>query len=166
MNVIGVNVHIKNHNYEFLDLFKPIENIKFINESEFNKKFKSNQYKIYNKHGSDRDRKEIVYNSSNDSAIFYKIIHLIHYKDDNIIGKFIPYPREKVFENNFINEFRLILKDFKPIDKILEKVNTVTKLFKNLFSSNQLEINHLYYDLLVLVQTKPKDNILFYLYYY
>lgn len=121
----------KNNNYEFLDLFKPIENIKLINKSEFNKKFKSNQYKIYNKHGSDRDKKELIYNSSNDSAIFYKIVHLIHYKDDNIIGKFAPYPREKVIKNNFINELRLILKDLKPIDKILEKINTVTKLFKN-----------------------------------
>jgi hypothetical protein len=120
-----------NHNYQFLDLFKEIKNVKFINELKFKKKFKSNNYKIYNITGSDKNKKEAIYNSSNESAIFYKIVHLISYKNDNIKNKYIPYPREKIFQNNLIKELRLIIKELKPIDKILEKVQNVTKLFEN-----------------------------------
>ena len=126
----GSDAYISNSIFEFSDLFEPINNITFIEQNEYDKVFINNKCKIYNKDGSDRNRKEIIYQSSNNISIFNKIVHLISYKEDNIIGNYVPYPREKIFETNIITELKLIIKELKPKQKIIDKINTTIKKFE------------------------------------
>jgi hypothetical protein len=126
----GPDAYILNSIFEFNDLFEPINNISFIDKNEYDKVFKNNKYTIYNKNGSDRDRKEIIYISNNNISIFHKIVHLISYKEDNVIGNYVPYPRSKICETNIITELKLIINELKPKQNIIDKIDTITTKFK------------------------------------
>ena len=115
------------NNYHFLDLFESIENIDFIDKNEFNKMYNS-KVKIYNKNGSDRDRNEIIYKPSGDlSIVFYNIVHPISYKEDNVLGYIVPYPKETKSITPFITDFREVIKKLIPKQHILSKINNFIK---------------------------------------
>lgn len=114
---------IVNNDYHFLDLFEPIKNIQFISRDKFEVYYKSNN-KIYNKNGSDRNRKEIIYysNKNNNITVFYNIVHCISYLEDNIINYCVPYPSKKINKNNYTNELKLLIKKLIPKKIIEEKI--------------------------------------------
>lgn len=114
-----------------IELFEPIKNVSFINKTEFMKQYTNNNNKIYNKNGSDRNRNEIIYSNNNKNSVFYRIVHLISYKEDNVIGNFVPYPREKIYENNFIKEMRITIKNLTPIKCIQNKINETINNFSH-----------------------------------
>ena len=60
----GPDAYINKNMYEFIELFKPINDITFINEGEYVESYFNKDNKIYNKKGSDRDRKEIIYKTN------------------------------------------------------------------------------------------------------
>jgi hypothetical protein len=128
----GPDAYIDKNIYEFLELFKPINDITFINEGEYVKSFYNKDNKIYNKMGSDRDRKEIIYKTNNDmNSVFFNIVHLISYESDNVVGNFVPYPKEPILKTDIIDELREVLTDLIPIDEINEKVNETIKDFND-----------------------------------
>ena len=125
----GIDAYMNKCLFLFTDLFKNIDDIEFISIQEYNKQFYNSNNKIYNKLGSDRDRNEIIYKKDNNISVFNKIVHLISYNDDNIIGDYVPYPRITKEPTEFIQELREVIKDLKPIDEIQDKINNVTKHF-------------------------------------
>lgn len=127
----GNDAYLSKSIFSFLDLFEPIKDINFINFNEFDRQFKNQKNIIYNKKGSDRDRKEIIYHSKENSSVFYKIVHLISFTDDNVINNFVPYPREKIKSNVFINELQIIIKELKPQKFIIKKINYLVNFIKN-----------------------------------
>lgn len=128
----GNDAYINEYKYSFTDLFLPIKDIEFISKLEFDNQFKNTNNIVYNKAGSDRDRKEIIYhhnNTNNTNIVFYNIVHLISYKDDNIIGKFVPYPRSKINRTKIIYELQELLKELKPSTEIEKQIShTLTKI--------------------------------------
>ena len=128
----GPDAYTSKNIYEFTDLFKPIKNITFINENEYIESFYNGNNKIYNKLGSDRDRKEIIYKTNNyTNSVFFNIVHLISYESDNIIGNFVPYPKESILKTDIIDELREVLTDLIPTDEINEKINETVKQFND-----------------------------------
>jgi len=124
----GNDIYVSNPLFKFNDLFEDIEGIEFINNTEFVENFNNKNNIIYNKHGSDRDRNEIIYNTNSKNSVFYKIVHIISYKNDNVVGKFVPYPKEKINKNILIDELREMVKYLKPKKDILNKIDL--NLFK------------------------------------
>tara|TARA_B100000035_G_C21036462_1_gene571245 strand:+ start:7412 stop:8284 length:873 start_codon:yes stop_codon:yes gene_type:complete len=117
---------------QYHHLFEPIDNIIFIDKNKFVQEFNNSNNKIYNKNGSDRDRNEIIYSKNNTKSVFFRIVHAISYKDDNVIGNFVPYPRTTVYENNFIKEMRNNAKKFIPKKMIQNIVDeTLTNFNKD-----------------------------------
>ena len=125
----GNDAYLSKSLFNFYDLFENIKEIESISLSEFSKEFYNRNNIIYNKSGSDRDRNEIIYSTNNRNSVFFKIVHMISYKSDNIIGKYVPYVREKTFKSLIIDEIREVMKDLKPKKDILNKINF--DLFKN-----------------------------------
>jgi len=121
-----------NNTLHFTDLFNSIDNIEFISLNEYMNKFNDQNSKIYNKDGSDRNRNEIIYKEDkNDIIVFNQIVHLISYKNDNVIGNYVPYPYERKEIIQIIIELRNIVKYLKPIEKIQSKIDYNVKKFKN-----------------------------------
>ena len=119
----GNDIYVSKPSFKFNDLFEDIEGIEFINNTEFVANFNNKDNIIYNKHGSDRDRNEIIYNTNSKNSVFYKIVHIISYKNDNVIGNYVPYPREKIYKNILIDELRNVIKFLKPKKDILNKID-------------------------------------------
>ena len=92
--------------------------------------FNNNNYKIYNKDGSDRNRKEIIYQTTQKTCVFNCIVHLISYYEDNVIGNYVPYPREYKETTEFINEIRNISKELEPSIEIKKKLIIYSKILK------------------------------------
>uniref|UniRef100_A0A6C0FA90 Uncharacterized protein n=1 Tax=viral metagenome TaxID=1070528 RepID=A0A6C0FA90_9ZZZZ len=100
----------------FQEMFLPIERIEFISKKQFIKAFFNKNNSIYNKEASDRDRNEIIYDPTRTiegDSVFYKIVHCISYKDDAIVGKYVPYPKVKFSSSSFIDELRDVFKDLR-----------------------------------------------------
>lgn len=129
----GEDAYIKKALFCFSNLFDDIGDIEFIDYTEYMTIFNSKNKIIYNKDGSDRNRKEIIYrpNENNDVIIFHKIVHLISYADDNVIGSYVPYPRETKETTPIIKEMRDIIKDLKPVNEIQSKINNVIREFED-----------------------------------
>ena len=108
--------------FKFNDLFENIKEIKFISKNEFYKQYYNKNNIIYNKNGSDRNKK-IIYKKNTKYAVFYKIVHFISYENDNIIKYISPYPREKIKKTNVIDDARKYLKELIPKKDILNKIN-------------------------------------------
>ena len=125
----GNQAYLSNSLFHFNDLFENVKEIQFISSKEFNQEFNNKNNIIYNKLGSDRDRKEIIYNTNSKNSVFYKIVHIISYKNDNVIGRYVPYPRENIYKISFIDELRNVIKNLKPKKNILSKINL--DLFEN-----------------------------------
>jgi len=115
--------------FNFYDLFENIKEIDFISPSDFLKEYNNKNNIVYNKSGSDRDRNEIIYKTNNKPSVFFKIVHMISYKNDNVIGKYVPYTRESTLKSLIIDELREVITDLKPKKDILNKINF--DLFKN-----------------------------------
>ena len=128
----GEDAYINKSLFSFLDLFKNINDIEFINMNEYINVFKNENNKIYNRDGSDRNRNEIIYKKDpNNIIVFNKIVHLISYKEDNVIGNYVPYPRENKETTQIISELRDIVKDLIPVQEIQNKIIEITNTFKN-----------------------------------
>jgi hypothetical protein len=128
----GEDAYINKSLFSFLDLFKNINDIEFINMNEYINVFNNVNNKIYNRDGSDRNRNEIIYKKDpNTIIVFNKIVHLISYKEDNVIGNYVPYPRENKETTQIISELRDIVKDLIPVQEIQNKINETTNTFKN-----------------------------------
>jgi len=129
----GEDAYINKTLFSFSDLFNNIDDIEFINLNEYMNKFNDRNSKIYNKDGSDRNRNEIIYKKdNNDIIVFNKIVHLISYADDNVIGNYVPYPREMKEETKIIKELKDIIKDLKPIESIQHKINNTIEKLKDI----------------------------------
>ena len=128
----GNDAYINKSLFSFNDLFESIDNLEFITIQEYVNLFNNQNTKIYNRSGSDRDRSGIIYNNNkNDVVLFHKVVHLISYKDDNVIGNYVPYPRICKEITPIINELREIVKLLKPVEKIQNKINNTIENFKN-----------------------------------
>ena len=127
----GGDAYMSGHLFSFLDLFESVDEIEFIDVGEYMNTFRS-AGKIYNKGGSDRDRNGTIYERSHEDEIaFNKIVHLISYKDDNVIGRYVPYPRERSETTEIIREMRDVMKDLKPVQRIQDKIDSVVNTFNN-----------------------------------
>jgi len=128
----GNDAYINRTLFSFNDLFENLDRVKFITIEEYIDLFNNQNNKIYNKSGSDRDRNEIIYrNDTNEIVIFHKVVHLISYKDDNVVGNYVPYPREIKEQTSIISELREIAKLLKPVEKINNKINSIIEKFKD-----------------------------------
>ena len=126
----GEDAYISKSIFSFLDLFEPIENLTFISYNEYMNAFNNRNYIIYNRAGSDRNSKETIYKSDKNIAVFNKIVHLISYNEDNVVGNYIPYPCEKRILTPIIKELKEIIKELKPNKLIMNKINETTDKFK------------------------------------
>ena len=128
----GEDAYLNTSLFSFKNLFNNIDNIEFISLNEYMNNFNNKNNKIYNKDGSDRNRNEIIYKEDNNNIIiFNKIVHLISYKDDNVIGNYVPYPRDYKEVTQFIFELRDMVKYLKPVEQIQSKINSNIDKFKN-----------------------------------
>lgn len=125
----GNDAYLSKTLFEFCDLFEPVNGLEFISLQDFSKEFNNTNNIVYNRLGSDRDRNEIIYTTNSKNSVFFKIVHMISYKNDNVIGKYVPYPREKIINSKLIDELRETIKVLKPKKDILNKINT--ELFEN-----------------------------------
>ena len=152
----GNQAYLSNSLFHFNDLFENVKEIQFISSKEFNQEFNNKNNIIYNKSGSDRDRKEIIYNTNSKNSVFYKIVHMISYKNDNVIGKYVPYAKEHTVKTLIIDELREVIKDLNPKKNILSKINN------DFFNNNKVLGIHLritdggFKDI-------PKNNIFYYI---
>ena len=117
--------------FQFDDLFNPIQNITFIDKNTYLSKLYDNKLIVYNRNGSDRDRTQIIYSSSHKDSVFNSIVHLISYKEDNVLDNFVPYPRSIVQKNQFIDEMRIVIKKLMPTNEIMDKILSICEKFKN-----------------------------------
>ena len=128
----GEDAYLNNSLFSFINLFNNIDNIEFISLNEYMNNFNNKNNKIYNKNGSDRNRNEIIYKKeNNDIVVFHKIVHLISYKDDNVIDNYFPYPRNNKEVTQIIFEVRDMVKYLKPVEQIQSKINYNIDKFKN-----------------------------------
>ena len=128
----GNDAYVNKTLFNFNDLFENIDNLEFVTIQEYMNLFNNENTKIYNKFGSDRDRSQIIYNNDkNEIVLFHKIIHLISYNDDNVIGNYVPYPRENKEITQIIVDLRNIAKYLKPIKEIQDKIDYNITNFKN-----------------------------------
>lgn len=128
----GNDAYINKSLFSFNDLFESIDNLEFITIQEYVNLLDNQNTKIYNRSGSDRDRGGIIYNNDkNDVVLFHKVVHLISYKDDNVIGNYVSYPRICKEITPIINELREIGKLLKPVEKIQNKIDYTIENFKN-----------------------------------
>jgi len=125
----GNDAYLSKTLFKFCDLFEPVNGLEFISLQDFSKEFNNTNNIVYNRLGSDRDRNEIIYTTNNKNSVFFKIVHMISYKNDKVIGKYVPYPRETRVNSKLIDELRETIKDLKPKKDILNKINI--DLFKN-----------------------------------
>ena len=122
----GKDAYINKSIFSYNDLFENIDDIEFITQNDYVKAFNNNDNIIYNKSGSDRDRNEIIYRKNINTEIdcvFFAIVHLISYKEDNVIGRYVPYTKESTHKTLIIDELRCVLKDLKPRKDILNRIN-------------------------------------------
>ena len=125
----GNDAYINKSLFTFNDLFENIDLLEFITIQEYMKLFSNKSNKIYNKSGSDRDRNEIIYrNDTNEIVIFHKVVHLISYQHDNVVGNYVPYPRETKELTSIISELREIVKLLKPVEKIQNKIDYIFEI--------------------------------------
>lgn len=126
----GIN-NIESDENHFNNLFENINNLEFINYSEL--KNISKDCHIMNLHASDRDRNSIIFPENIIKPIFFnQVVHSISLKKDNIIGKYVPYPREKINKNKFIDDLRKTYNLLKPKKKIKQKIdNFINENFQN-----------------------------------
>jgi hypothetical protein len=131
----GEDAYIKESITPFLVMFCPMKGVEFIRKKEFTKAFFKKGNSIYNKQASDRDRNEIIYDAdktTDGDSVFYKIVHCISYKDDAVVGKYVPYPKVNFSSSPFIDELRSVFKDLRlephfstliqnTVDEILSK---------------------------------------------
>ena len=111
--------------YNFTDLFEDIQQIQFITHKEFSNELSNSNNTIYNKSGSDRNyANNIIYCNGTGNSVFNKIVHLITYKSDNIINKYIPYPCKTLTIDSVIEEIRDVIKYLKPKKSILDKIDS------------------------------------------
>lgn len=130
----GVIDRINKEGNHFLSLFENINEIKFIDINSINNLKNNSDLIIVNKNGSDRDRNSIQYNLhyKPDSKLYFNhVVHAIHFSNDDVIHKYVPYPRVKVKKNKFIDELREMYKLLVPKEDILLKVNNMTQNFTN-----------------------------------
>ena len=128
----GEDAYINNSLFSFLELFNNIDNIEFISYYEYINIFNDKNNKVYNIDGSDRNRDEIIYKQDNNNIIvFNKIVHLISYPNDNVIGNYVPYPRSCKNITPLILELRDIVKLLKPVEKIQNKIDSIVEKFKD-----------------------------------
>ena len=129
----GNDAYINRTLFNFNDLFESIDNLELITIKEYEDLFNNQNNKIYNKSGSDRDRSGVIYNNDkNEIILFHKVVHLISYHNDNVVGNFVPYPREIKEITPIISELREIAKLLKPVEKIQTKIDTTTENFKGI----------------------------------
>ena len=127
----GNDAYINKSIFSYNDLFENIPDIEFITKTEFDTAFNNKDNIIYNKSGSDRDSNEIIYrkNINNDiNSVFYAIVHIISYQADNVVGQYVPYTVEKTHKTPIIDELRHVIRDLKPREALLNKIdNTIFK---------------------------------------
>ena len=127
----GQDAYIYKSIFSFTDLFETIQDISFISPIEYKTAYNNPSYTLYNKYGSDRDRKEIIYKPGSNNSVFYRIVHLISYSNDNVVGNYVPYPRAKKICSPFIEELKLIVQELVPKKNIMDKINKTVETFNN-----------------------------------
>lgn len=120
--------------YHFLDFFKPIVKIEFINKDEFSKLEQTNNLIIHHVKGHSHDyyRDASIIDNIEKSHIFLNVCHTISLKDDNMSQKLVPTPRKSINSCIFIEELRHYINFLKPKDDILNKINNIKDKFNNI----------------------------------
>ena len=130
----GEDAYCKDIKFQFEEMFESVPGIRFIKKNQFVNSFFNKENIIYNKNGSDRDRNEIIYDPTRNpddahDSVFYKIVHSISYKEDNVVGNYVPYPKSKLRKCVFIDEMREVLKDLIPAPPIKQRIEETKALF-------------------------------------
>lgn len=119
----GVINNIERDENHFNYLFENIENIKFINLNELKKI--SRRCHIMNPNSSDHDRNSIIFPENISKDIFFnQVVHSIHLKNENIVGRYVPYPREKISKDKYIDDLREAYNQLKPKKEIRERIDS------------------------------------------